>query len=117
MDLPDPEERAAIWSIHLAKRRLKPADFDLAALVADTEGFSGAEIEAAVIDGLHLAFSDGARALATADLLAAVADTRPLSKLAPEAVEAVRRWGATHARPAGKDPRKSRGSQVERLQA
>ena len=117
LDLPDPEERAAIWTIHLAKRRRNPADFDLPALVAATEGFSGAEIEAAVIDGLHLAFSDGARALATADLLAAAADTRPLSKLAPEAIDAVRQWGATHARPAGKDPRRMRGPQVERLQA
>lgn len=43
--------------------------------------------------------------------------TRPLSKLSPEVSAAVRTWGATHARPAGKDPRRMQGPQVERLQA
>jgi len=49
VDLPVPEERADIFRIHLTFRRQKPADFDLSVLAAATEGFSGAEIEHAVV--------------------------------------------------------------------
>ncbi len=49
VDLPDPEERAEIFRIHLSFRRQDPNAFDLTALSAATEGFSGAEIEHVVV--------------------------------------------------------------------
>ena len=51
VDLPGPEERKAIFAIHLRKRRRDPAQFDVERLVAAAEGFSGAEIEQAVVSG------------------------------------------------------------------
>ncbi len=117
LDLPNDPERQTIFQIHLAKRQRDPASFPLPALAAATADFSGAEIEAAVIDALHLAYAAG-HDLQPADIFEAVADTRPLSKLSPETIAAIRTWGATHARPAGQDPRhQAAGSQVERLQA
>lgn len=66
---------------------------------------------------MHLPFNEGGHPLSTADLLAAVADTRPVSRWAAETMDAIRQWGATHACPAGQDPRRTPAAQVERLQA
>lgn len=52
VDLPTPEERIEIFRIHLTFRRQNPAAFDLPALAAATEGFSGAEIEHVVVTSL-----------------------------------------------------------------
>lgn len=52
VDLPTPDERIEIFRIHLTFRRQDPAQFDLPALAAATEGFSGAEIEHVVVTSL-----------------------------------------------------------------
>ncbi|MBI4602686.1 MAG: AAA family ATPase, partial [Planctomycetes bacterium] len=53
VDLPDAREREEVFRIHLGLRKQDPARLDLAALVAATDGFSGAEIEQAVIGSLY----------------------------------------------------------------
>src|SRR6185369_4874067 len=53
VDLPSPAEREEIFHIHLTRRGRDPRKFDLAALAACSDGFSGAEIEAAVISALY----------------------------------------------------------------
>ena len=63
VDLPTTEVRVALFELHLKKRGRDAAMFDLAKLAAGSEGFSGAEIEQALIAGpLH-----GVCAEATAD--------------------------------------------------
>src|SRR5215813_9878352 len=49
VDLPNAEERREIFTIHLRKRKRDPRLFDLTALAAASDGFSGAEIEQAVV--------------------------------------------------------------------
>src|SRR5688500_14246994 len=49
VDLPTTEERRSIFTIHLRMRKQDPAKFDVERLAAASEGFSGAEIEQAVI--------------------------------------------------------------------
>jgi len=93
-----------------------PAAFDLAAVADAARGFSGSELEAAIIDGLHRAWA-ARRDLFTEDVAAALAETKPLSQLFPDAINAVRQRGGTHARPAGQDPQRTGGQAVERLQA
>src|SRR5580765_5416960 len=44
VDLPAPGNRREILTIHLRKRCLDPADFDLDALADATQGLSGSEI-------------------------------------------------------------------------
>ncbi len=91
VDLPDTEVRRQIFDIHLRKRSLPPADFDLGALAARSEGFSGAEIEQAVVAGLYLAREQKAM-LDTEHLLTELSQTRPLSVVMSEPLEALRRW-------------------------
>lgn len=91
VDLPDATTRREIFSIHLARRELKPADFDLDALAAAAEGFSGAEIEQAVVSALYAANAEKSTITQT-HIIAALRETRPLSVLMAEQVAALRAW-------------------------
>lgn len=91
VDLPDAEARAAIFRIHLSRRGHDPGRFDLAELVRATDGFSGAEIEQAIVSALYTAFASGG-ALDTPLLLDEIRRTRPLSVTMAERVAALRRW-------------------------
>jgi SpoVK/Ycf46/Vps4 family AAA+-type ATPase len=100
VDLPTLPERQEIWAIHLRKRGRPPGSFDLRQLAAESDGFSGAEIEQVVIAALYDAFDEG-HDLEMADLLSNISQTVPLSQTMREQVETLRRWGKRHARPAG----------------
>ncbi|MGK7311582.1 MAG: AAA family ATPase [Candidatus Longimicrobiales bacterium M2_2A_002] len=91
VDLPDPATRAEIFRIHLERRNQEPDAFDLRALARATDGFSGAEIEQVIISALYSAFADD-RALVTDTLAAEIRATRPLSVVAAERVNELRRW-------------------------
>lgn len=99
VDLPDEEARRQILSIHLKKRGREPEGFDLAGLAEACAGFSGAEIEQAVISALHDSFAAG-QELTTEALLAAVRSSPPLSVTAAERIEALRAWAAGRCVPA-----------------
>lgn len=90
VDLPDAEERAAIFRIHLTLRKQDPARFDLGRLAAASEGFSGAEIEQAVIAALYRALHDKV-ALGTDVIIEALGQTVPLSVSRREDIESLRR--------------------------
>lgn len=100
VDLPGAQERASIFQLHLVRRGRDHEDFNLAALAEAAKGYSGAEIEAAVVDGLYRAFDDGARPLAEKDLQAALDATVPLSKSRAADIARLHEWAAANARPA-----------------
>jgi len=89
VDLPDPEERRQIWDIHLRRHNQDAKGFDLEALIDASGGFSGAEIEQAVVAGLYRALHAG-DSLATTQLLDELRQTRPLSVTRREDVERLR---------------------------
>ena len=89
VDLPNPEEREAILKIHLTLRKQEIGHFDLAQIVAGCEGFSGAEIEQAVIASLYRAMAQK-RALDTGLILEELRQTVPLSVTRREDVEGLR---------------------------
>jgi hypothetical protein len=91
VDLPKPDVRAEIFSIHLGKRKQDVSRFDLPALAAATDGFSGAEIEETVVAGLYTAFAGGTE-LTTESLLAEIRRTHPLSRTMSERLDALRQW-------------------------
>lgn len=93
VDLPPAEAREAIFAIHLKKRKRDPEQFELPRLVAASEGFSGAEIEQAVVSGLYTAFSEGAE-LSTDLLLEEIKETRPLSVTMHEKIAKLRAWAS-----------------------
>jgi len=98
VDLPSPENRRDILAIHLRKRSLDPARFDLEALGRASEGFSGSEIEQAIVSAMYTAHAQG-RAPAQADLLAEIQETRPLSVLLAEKVQEIREWASERTVP------------------
>lgn len=96
VDLPNRAERRQIFSIQLARRKRNPAEFDLDQVAAAADGYSGAEIEAAVEGALYAAYSER-KPLATQSLLAALAQTIPLSRTRAEEIAALRTWAKTRA--------------------
>lgn len=103
VDLPSAAERAEIFAIHLRKRRRDPALFDLVTLAHETAGYSGAEIEQAVVSALYDAF-DQEREVTTDDILEVAAQSVPLSQTMKERIDILRVWAATRARPASSEP-------------
>jgi hypothetical protein len=97
VDLPNAEERRQVFSIHLKKRGRDPAGFDLKPLVESSEGFSGAEIEEAVISSLYDVFYLD-KELETADVLKAIRETVPLSRTMAEGISSLRAWAEGRAR-------------------
>jgi SpoVK/Ycf46/Vps4 family AAA+-type ATPase len=97
VDLPNAQERARIFEIHIRKRGRDAAKFDLARLAAATDGFSGAEIEQSVISALYDVFY-GNRELVTEDLLRSAGETVPLFKTMSERISELRAWAQGRAR-------------------
>ncbi len=108
VDLPDPAAREEILRIHLKRRKRDPAAFEIATLAEKCDGFSGAEIEHAVVEGLYEAF-DKSRQLQSEDVARAISETTPLSVTYAEEIERMRAWAASRARPADA-PRAARGA-------
>lgn len=109
VDLPDEQERKAIFEIHLRKRRRDPKDYDLGTLVNDTAGFSGAEIEKVVQEALLAAFAKGsagkvagrATDIEQSAMEWARPQITPISRTMKEQIQDLRDWvGAGRARSA-----------------
>lgn len=115
IDLPSREERKAIFSIHIKKRNRNPDNFDLEALIRDSDGFSGAEIEQAVISSLFDAFVDG-RDIETRDILKSLKDSVPLSRTMREEIQRLRDWADTRARPASNMEKSSIGRKERKIE-
>ena len=99
VDLPDAETRASIFGIHLRKRSFDPARLDLDKLAASSEGFSGAEIEQAVVAAHYTAYAR--RAGVSEDiLLQEIRQTRPLSVVMREKIDHLRQWAQGRTVPA-----------------
>ncbi len=93
VDLPEPSEREEIFRIHVEKRKQPLANFNFAQLARATEGFSGSEIEQAVVGGLYAALADD-RPLDNALILNEIERTQPLSVVMEEKLRALREWAA-----------------------
>jgi AAA+ superfamily predicted ATPase len=99
VDLPDEETRAVILDIHLRRRKQAPDRFDLRLLAAESEGYSGAELEQIVISALYTAFSAKA-APTTALLLDELRQTPPIASTAREKIAFLRAWAEGRTVPA-----------------
>ena len=99
LDLPNPEERLSILNLHL-KRRRPNFNFPLTSIIDRTNGYSGAELEQAVIEAMHHSFSEK-REILEKDLMKAVSELVPLSRTAKEQIDNLKEWSSTgRARPA-----------------
>lgn len=91
VDLPSDEVRSEIFRMHLLRRGFAAEQFDLGALTAASVGFSGAEIEQAIVAARYEGLASG-KGLDTATLLEEIAATRPLAVVMAEKVSALRAW-------------------------
>ncbi|HNP65704.1 MAG TPA: AAA family ATPase [Woeseiaceae bacterium] len=93
VDLPGKEIRAAILAIHLSRRKQALGNFDIESLADAMAGFSGAEIEQAVVSALYSAHAQD-QPLSNRHIESEVLQTRPLSVVMRERVEELRAWAA-----------------------
>ena len=91
VDLPAQDVRAAILAIHLTNRDQPLGNFDIDSLALAMEGFSGGEIEQAVVAALYAAHAKG-QPLSTEYLREEIRQTRPLSVVMQERITALRQW-------------------------
>lgn len=87
VQLPTPEERRKIFEIHIQKRR--PQDLcriDMNRLVSKTDGYSGADIEGVVKEGIERAFIRGKAEVSTDDIMAAIESTYPLKEIMGDSI-------------------------------
>jgi len=95
VDLPTEDERKIIFNIHTKKHR--PAEkFDLDLLAKESKGFTGAEIEEAVKEGLFISFNDEVE-LNTQHIINAMKSTVPMSTTQEEYIRKTRKWASTRA--------------------
>jgi hypothetical protein len=99
IDLPDDGTRADIFRIHLGRRKFAPDKFDVAALATASAGFSGAEIEQAIVSAMYESHA-AKRPLDSALVADELARTRPLSVVMAERVARLREWAAARTVPA-----------------
>lgn len=79
VDLPNGTERRKILEIHLKKRKKWNENIDSIALIKETEGYNGADLEAVVKDTIERAFIEGRTTITTADLIRSIKDTKSIS--------------------------------------
>ena len=91
VDLPDAGVRATILAIHLTSRGQRLGDFDVEMLAEAMQGFSGAEIEQAVVSALYAAHAMK-QPLASAHIQREIEQTKPLSTVMHERISALRAW-------------------------
>lgn len=81
IDLPSPQERAAILAIHLTRHHRDYREFDLTRFAETATDFSGAELEQVVVSALYEAFAEGEKTkLENRHIEAALQTTVPLSQ-------------------------------------
>ncbi len=96
VDLPAIDDRAAIFRIHMSRRKLDAGTFELQELASLTEGFSGAEIEQLVVSAIYQQYAKKTQ-LDTTMLVELINETSPLSILMQEKMLQLRAWAQGRA--------------------
>lgn len=109
---PKDTERREIFAIHIAKRGRDPKRFNLDALVKASDGFTGSEIEEAIIAGMFDAFEHDAE-VTTTHIVSACKATKPMAVTMADDIQRLEDWGTKRARPASSAPH-SKGEDFRR---
>ena len=92
LNLPTREEREAIFEVHLKKYRPESIqNFQLPLLSQLSKDFSGAEIEAVVIEAMRLGFNES-REFNNEDLLVSIQNLVPLAKTKSKEIDLLKAW-------------------------
>ncbi|HEY4360501.1 MAG TPA: AAA family ATPase [Bryobacteraceae bacterium] len=96
VDLPLEHEQIEIFKIHLLRRGIDPAKFNLEQLTKFTIGWAGAEIEQCVVSAITRARLDE-RELTEQDLINIAVKLVPLSRTMKEQISHIRAWAFERA--------------------
>ncbi|MBI5250461.1 MAG: AAA family ATPase [Desulfomonile tiedjei] len=99
MGLPLKDERLQILSIHMRRRRVDPARFDMDYLAQSTEGLNGAEIEQGIISAIFESSSKKVE-LSEHILANALRGIVPLSRTMRERIQKIEAWARDRAQKA-----------------
>ena len=91
VDLPNNQERLNILEIQLQKRHKFNSDINISALASETEGYSGADLEAIVKDAIEKAFIKGKARLTTEDVMAAKKQIKSISDTLKSKIDDIRK--------------------------
>jgi SpoVK/Ycf46/Vps4 family AAA+-type ATPase len=111
VDLPNQEEREAIWKIQVLKHGRDWSHYDAVALAKAADAFTGAEIEAAFADALYAAFAAGREPLMP-DIVKAMTEAVPLSRLMGEQIAGLRKWAIGRCRMATAPIKEEKGRKI-----
>ena len=105
VDLPNKEDRKAIFDIHLRKKGFDPKDLFTDKLSDLSKGYNGAEIEEAVNEAMFSAYTENPDMpkLMVKHLMDAIKDIVPLSSTMDEQIKALRTWAKKRAKMAGQE--------------
>jgi len=115
VDMPDEEERRAIFDIHMKQRTIDPNTYSASEwvdMLAASKGYVGAEIEQGVISARFASYStDTSRmGVPTAkQVIEALHEMMPITKLDPENIAAIRKFGNDRARSVSSVRKTSKG--------
>lgn len=96
VDLPNEEERAEIFRIHLSRRGYDASALDIPQLMSFTNGWTGAEVEQCVVSAITKATIAGT-SLNPRDLVTLAARSVPLSRTMREQINHIRAWAFERA--------------------
>jgi len=98
VDLPDKKIRSNIFKIHFEKREIDYTHINLDQIAVACEGFSGSEIEQAVVSAIY-ACHDSDASINTETMLQEIKNTRPLSIVMEEQIQGLREWASERTVP------------------
>jgi len=98
VDLPDGVERKQVWHAQIKMKGRKPSKFNLNELAEATDGWTGAEIEALMGEGLFSAFEANKSEPNTNLLVELSKNTVPLSRTMAEDINRLRTWAKHRCR-------------------
>ncbi|NNF16396.1 MAG: AAA family ATPase [Gammaproteobacteria bacterium] len=98
VDLPEAGTREEILRVHLQSRDLDDRQFDVPRLAQLCDGFSGAELEQAIVAAMYAAHAQD-ETVSDKHLVAEIRSTYPLSVTMAEKISQLRRWARDRAVP------------------
>lgn len=90
LDLPSQSEREQIFSVLLTRYQREANKFNIKQLAERADGFTGAEIEQAIIGAMYTRFDRDGKEFTTTDLTDEINSTKPLSETSKEEIEVMR---------------------------
>lgn len=95
LPLPNYNERAAIFNVHLRKVRPKNSKYyELPLLSKISSNFSGAEIEQSVIDAMRLGFHKE-KEFSVSEILVATRNIVPLARIKNKEIDQLQKWASS----------------------